>query len=71
MCLALQQLAGHGASLWLAAHFGILDIRLLGDALQFEKITTKVKYFISNLANHNYQKKQKLANAIPVVFFNA
>lgn len=54
VCLALQQLAGHGAPLWLAAHFGVLDIRLLGNTLHFEKITSRVKYFILDLANRNY-----------------
>lgn len=29
-CLALQQPAGHRASLWLAAHVGVLDIRSFG-----------------------------------------
>lgn len=43
--LALQQLAGHGASLWLAAYFGVLDIRLLGNALHNGKDHNKSKIF--------------------------
>lgn len=53
LCVSGSEAAGWAAaSLWLAAHFGALDIRLLENALHFEKITTKVKYFILNLANH-------------------
>ena len=42
---ALQQLAKHGASLWLAAHFRVLGIRLFGDALHFDKDHNKSKVF--------------------------
>ncbi len=73
VCLALQQLAGHGASLWLAAHFGVLDIRLLGNAPHFEKITTEVKYF--NLWQTTITLRilcvgVNVDNVTPVIFFN-
>lgn len=74
-CLALQQLAGHGASLCLAAYFGVLDIRLLGNALHNDKNHNKSKMFHSESGQTTITLcilcvGVNVADVIPMIFFN-